>query len=83
MTFLKPDRRGISVLYVSLSGTVVVILRSCFLLSACIFYGVPRLRDRHKRIPLLSGLGVPVSKENLFQLKPESFLIKLAIPKIY
>jgi len=35
MTFLKPDRRGISVLYVSLSGTFVVILGA---VSRCPFY---------------------------------------------
>jgi len=37
MTFLKPDRRGISVLYVSLSRAFVVIFRSCFPLSAISF----------------------------------------------
>jgi len=82
MTFLKPDRRGISVLYVSLSGTFVVILGA---VSRCPFYFLwcPEASEPPQKDDAPIRASNPFPKEKLFQLKSKSFLIKLAIPKNY
>ena len=71
MTFLKPDRRGISVLYVSLSRAFVVILGAVSRFRLYLFIGDEK--SPQKRIPPLSGLGHSFSKEDLFQLNQNLF----------
>jgi hypothetical protein len=71
MTFLKPDRRGISVLYVSLSETLVAILRSCFPLSAISF--LRRKKIASKKDTASIGARALSFKRTFIPVKPKSF----------